>query len=104
MKERTKNIIVSLGALIVFLAIFVVCCYVEHNYTREATCTEIHTITENNEEITVVTFTDKGGYKWKWEMEENEHFTINEKVKLKMNDNCSTNCLDDIITKVVVEK
>ena len=69
--------------------------YYEHNYINKD-CE----ITQVNDGF--VTFIDKQGNAWDWEIQENEYFEIGDYVDLKMNDNNSSNNIeDDKITKII---
>lgn len=84
--------------IIGFVLIICALCFVgyyEHNYTRK----DCEIIQVNNG---IVTFEDKCGLCWNWEIEPNEYFEIGECVDLKMYDNCSSGYVhDDEITKVI---
>lgn len=85
----------KIALVLVFVLMFGVCSYIEHNYTRKD-CEIVRV--ENG----VVTFEDKCGFYWDWENGENEYFEVGDFVDLKMNDNCSSGYVgDDVITKVV---
>ena len=84
---------ILIGGLL--LAMVTTVSHAEHNYTRKD-CEVIRV--ENG----VVTFEDKCGFYWNWEIEENEYFEVGDFVDLKMNDNCSTSYVDDdVITKII---
>ena len=86
-----KNILVVLAVV----AVFGGASHFEHNYTRED-C-EVIQINDG-----FVTFEDECGFRWDWEIEENEYFEVGDFVDLKMFDNCSSGYVhDDKITKVV---
>lgn len=86
--KRFKNIIIGL----LLLTGFCVCCYVEHNYTRDY-CV-VTDVTEQGIEIE-----DQGGELWFYET--TEHFVEGDVVDLKMYDNCTSAYIyDDVIKSV----
>ena len=85
----------NLMLIAVVVGMFCAVGYYEHNYTRED-CEVVRV--ENG----IATFEDQCGYRWNWEIEENEYFEVGDFVDLKMFDNGSTSYIqDDEITKVV---
>ena len=80
---------------VLLIGMFLFVGYYEHNYTRKD-C-EIVKV-ENG----IVTFEDACGFRWQWEIEENEYFEVGDKVDLKMHDNCTNSIVyDDVITKII---
>lgn len=95
MKRKTKRKIIECiqGVLVlsVLIGIYSISSYIEHNYTREAKVIEI---SQDNEIIVE----DKVGNIWSF-YEEEKTLAVGDNLKLKMNDNCtSNNIYDDIIT------
>ena len=80
---------------VLLIAMVSVVGYVEHNYTRRD-C-EVIQINDG-----FVTFEDKCGFTWDWEIKENEYFEVGDFVDLRMNDRCSDSYVhDDKITKII---
>ena len=80
----------SLLCVVFFFVCFIFIAKIEHNYSLNGVIVE----KENN----MFTVEDITGNLWVFESEEN--YSINDNVKIWYNDNCSTNRIDDIITKV----
>ena len=89
------KVIKGIIIVIVLFGMFASACYVDHNYTRK-NCSVVYVTDE------IVRVKDNCGNLWDWEIEEEESFSLNDTVTLKMNDNCTSNYIeDDIVTKII---
>ena len=85
----------NLMLIAVVVGMFCMASYYETHYTREE-CEVVRV--ENG----VATFEDQCGYRWNWEIEENEYFEVGDKVDLKMYGGCSSSYIkDDVIIRIV---
>ena len=90
--KRIRENIINTSLLLIVIVLFLIGCYYEHNYTREAIVSEI------NEESGEVTFLDNCGYEW---VAYSDDVVLGQRVILKMNDSCSASYIgDDVITKI----
>ena len=87
----------SLMWIAIAVSVFCSTAYLENHYTREE-CKVVRV------ESGVATFEDECGYRWNWEIEENEYFEVGDKVDLKMYNNGSSNYIeDDEIIRIVFQ-
>ena len=87
----------KLALMLVLVMVFGMACYYDTNYIRKD-CKIVDV--ENG----VVTFEDKVGHYWKWEIEPNEYFEVGDFVDLKMfNNHTDNNIEDDEIKEIVFQ-
>lgn len=84
--------------LIIIIAFF---CVLWNNVDRKVIRTGYVNKTEND----IVKIVDTTGEVWTWECEERENFETGQRVRLVMNNNHTTNTIeDDIILKIKLDK